>query len=239
MSFNIFDIGILLMFVMFIIVGWKNGVVKEATSFIGIIIVFIISFLLKNVVGNFLCTILPFFKFSGSLEGIVTINIFIYHIIAFFLLFSILLGLYRLLLKISNGLQKIVNYTIILLIPSKILGAIISFIEGWIITFVILIVLIIPLGGEDMFNNSSLVNVVLYNTPVLSKMTKSYTNSISEIYDLTSRISLEEIDKEEANEKSLRIMLKHKIVDKNTVKKLVELNKLDEIKDVDKILKDF
>ena len=31
---NIFDVGIILMFIMFFIVGWKNGVIKETISFI-------------------------------------------------------------------------------------------------------------------------------------------------------------------------------------------------------------
>ncbi|MBQ9019129.1 MAG: CvpA family protein [Bacilli bacterium] len=232
MNLNIFDIGIILILISFIIAGWKNGVVKEASSFLGIIVVFVLSYSLKGIVGNFLCSILPFFKFNG----LVTMNILLYHIIAFILLFLILLSLYKLLLKISNGLQKIINYTIILLIPSKVLGAIISLIEGWIITFIILVILIMPLGNERMFNNSKLVNIVLYKTPVLSNMTKSYTNSINEIYDLTSKIKEKEISTEEANKKTLNIMLKYKVVNKNTIKKLIKLNKLNEIKDINDVL---
>ena len=145
MSLNIFNIGIVMILIAFIIAGWKNGGIKETASFIGIILVFFLSYVLKGIVGNFLCTILPFFK----LKGFVSLNILIYQVVAFVLLFIILLSLYRLLLKISNGLQKIINATIILVIPSKILGAIMAFIEGWIILFVILVLLILPFKDVD------------------------------------------------------------------------------------------
>ena len=41
---NIFDIGIILLLIMFLIVGFKNGVIREAFALIGIIAVFIFSF---------------------------------------------------------------------------------------------------------------------------------------------------------------------------------------------------
>lgn len=185
MSLNIFDIGIVLVLIGYIIGGWKQGVVKETTSFIGIIIVFFLSWFLRGIVGDFLCTILPFFKF----DGLSSLNILIYHGIAFFLLFSILMGLYRLLLKLSNGLQKIVNYTIILIIPSKILGAIIGFIEGWINIFIILLVLLIPLKDFDQYKDSKVNNFILFNTPVLSDTVKPFTKGAKEIYKVTSKIA--------------------------------------------------
>ena len=45
MNLNIFDIGIVLVLIGYIIGGWKQGVVKETTSFIGIIIVFKYTYL--------------------------------------------------------------------------------------------------------------------------------------------------------------------------------------------------
>lgn len=232
---NIFNIGIVLVLIAFVIAGWKNGVVKETASFIGIILIFFLSFALKGIVGNFLCTVLPFFE----LGGLVSLNILIYQAIAFFLLFALFLSLYRLLLKISNGLQKIINATIILIIPSKILGAIIAFIEGWIILFIILVVLIVPFRGIDQYKESKLNNIILFDTPVLSKMVKPLTKGTIEIYTITSKISMEEISKNEANLETINIMLKYKLVDKNTVKKLVEIHKLDNVKGIEKVLENY
>ena len=231
---NVFSIGIVLILIGYIIGGWKNGVVKETASIIGIIIVFFLSYYLMGIVGNFLCTILPFFKFGG----LVSLNILIYQAIAFILLFTIFMSLYRLLLKISNGLQKIVNATIILIIPSKILGAIMGFISGWITIFVILLVLLVPFKDVKEFKNSTMNDIVLFHTPVLSDIVKPFTKGVIEIYDTSSKIANKNIDMDEANTKSIDIMLKYKLVDKNTIKKLIELDKL-KIKNLDSVLSKY
>ena len=236
---NIFNIGIVLTFIMFIVAGWKNGVVREMASFIGIVVVFFLSFALKGIVGNFLCTILPFFNFGSYIRGLVSLNILIYHAIAFFLLFALFLGLYKLLLKLSNALQKIINATIILQIPSKICGAIISFIEGWIIIFILLVVLIVPFRGVDQFKNSKLSNAILFKTPVLSKTVKPFTKGVVEIYNVSSKISMQEISINEANLESINIMLKYKLVNKKTIQKLVKLHKLDDIENTYSVLSNY
>lgn len=239
MSINFFDVAIVLMFLLFLVVGWKNGVIKELFSFLGIIIVFILSFWLKGLVGNILCTVLPFFKFGGYIKGLVSLNILIYHTVAFVLLFALFLGLYRLILKASNFLQKVINYTIIFKIPSKIAGAIIGLIEGWIIVFAMLVVLIVPFKDIKEYQKSNMVNKVLFNTPILSDTTKPFVKAIAEVYDLTSKISMEELEMNEANLKSIDVMLKYKVVDKNTVENLVESKKLSEVKNIDSILNKY
>ena len=239
MSLNIFDIGIILVLIAFIIAGWKLGVVKEAASFIGLILVFFAAYFLKGIVGNFLCTIFPFFQFGANIKGLVSLNILIYHAIAFLLLMALLLGLYRLLLKVSNGLQKLINYTIILAIPSKILGAIISFVEGWIVVFIILMVVIVPFKDVDQFKDSKLNNIVLFHTPVLSKTVKPFINGVVEVYNVSSDISMEKISINEGNLKSIDIMLKYKIVDKKTIEKLVEIHKLDDVQNIDSVLSKY
>jgi len=230
---NIFNIGIILVLIGYIIGGWKNGVVKETTTFIGIILVFFLAYFLKGIVGNFLCTILPFFEF----DGLVSLNILIYQGIAFLLLYSLFMGLYKFLLKVSNGLQKIVNATIILIIPSKILGAIIGLIEGWVFVFIVLLVLLIPLKDFNQFRDSEINNLVLFHTPVLSDTVKPFVKGAKEIYEVTSKISMKKIDTNEANLKSIKIMLKYKLVNKKEIRKLVEQGKLSEIKDIESIIK--
>ena len=230
---NIFDIGIVLILIGYIIGGWKKGVVKETTTFIGLIIVFFLAYYLKGIVGNFLCEICPFFEF----DGFISLNILIYQGIAFILLYCIFMSVYGFLLKISNGLQKIINATIILAIPSKILGAIIGFIEGWIILFIVIMVLIVPLKDFDQYKNSTLNNLILFHTPVLSKTVEPFTKGVIEIYKVSSKIANKDIEVDEANTKSIKIMMKYKLVDKNTIKKLIKSGKLDKIKDIDTILK--
>ncbi len=236
---NVFDIGIILLLVMFIIVGFKNGAIRELFALVGIIVVFVLSYSLKGILGNILCIILPFFKITGVVEGLSVMNILLYQAIAFMIVFAILLTLYEILLKVSKFIQKIVNLTIILILPSKILGGIIAFVKGWIVLFAVFLCLMIPLKNTELFTSSTMVNKIIYNTPVLSSHSSNFINSVEEIYNLEKQLSNKEISKNEANLKTLDLMLKHKIVDKSTVEQLVKLHKLDDVSNIESVLNKY
>ena len=236
---NIFDLGIILLLIMFLIVGFKNGVIREAFALIGIIAVFILSFVFKGLLGNLMCIILPFFKLSGVIEGFSVINILIYQIIAFMLVFAILLTIYEIFLKISKFIQKLVNLTIILILPSKLLGAVVSLIKGVIVLFAVFIVLMIPLKNSELFTGSTMVNQILYKTPILSQSSNNYINTVEEIYNLAEKVSNKKISTNDANLELLDMMLKHKIVNKSTVESLVKLHKLDDVNNIETVLQKY
>ena len=236
---NIFDVAIILVILMFGVIGFKKGVIKTSVSLVGLILVFIISFLLKGYIGNVLCKYLPFFNFTGKLKGLVNLNILMYQLIGFFLIYSILFFLYIVLLRMSSIAQKLLNMTVVLLLPSKIAGAIIAIIEGYIVMFVVLLTLYIPLSGNNVFDESKVVNKMLYNTPILSDSSRNITTSIDEIYNLGNKIENNEISTNDANLESLNIMLKHKIVSKKTVEQLIVLDKLKTVHDTDKVLNKY
>ena len=223
---NIFDIGIILVLISFIVVGFKKGVIKELVSLIGIIIVFVLSWNLKGYIGDFLCLNLPFVEFKGAISNISSLNIMMYQIIAFIVVFSLLLGIYSISLKISRIVQKFVNMTLVLWIPSKILGAVVSFIKGYLILFIIFVFLMIPLGNYSIFKESTLIDIILNKTPIVSKHTSSFTKPISEIIDLSKSVNNEKISSKEANKKAINIMINYDVVDKNIVEKLYKKNKL-------------
>lgn len=223
---NILDIFIIMMLIMFVIVGFKRGVIKELVSLIGIIIIFILSWSLKNYIGNFLCIIFPFFKFIGPLKDIDSINILVYQGIAFMIVFVILLSLYSISLKISRVIQKIVNMTIILWLPSKILGGIVSLIKGYLIIMIISILLIIPFGNLSIFRESKIMNYMLYETPIISNYTDNFIEPVKQIYDLSNDISNETVTAQEANKRSINIIIKYKITNQSTVNDLIKLKKI-------------
>ena len=224
---NVFDIGIILILIMSFIIGFKNGVIKETVALVGIILVFIVSYLLKDYLGSLLCYIFPFFKFSGKVEGITSLNIIMYQAIAFIIIFSILLGVYAIVLKISKKIQKLVNLTIILWLPSKLLGGVVSFIKGYIVLFAVLIVCLIPLKNQNIFTKSKLVNTILYHTPILSNSTSKFTGATEEIYQLGEKVMNDMITKKEANDQAIQIILKYNIASESTINKLIEMGKID------------
>ena len=88
---NIIDIIAILIIVLFAYLGKKKGFVKSIVSFLGLILVFIISFIMKNPIADWLSLNLPFFNFTGSFKGATILNVIIYQLIAFILVFSILM----------------------------------------------------------------------------------------------------------------------------------------------------
>ena len=236
---NFLDFIIILLLLSFFLIGFKRGVIREAVHLVGIIIVFVASYQLKGFVGDNLCLYGPFLHFTGVLENISSFNIFMYQTIAFLLVFSILLGVYAILCKTSQIIQKIVNLTIILILPSKILGGIIGVIKGWLIIFVGLIFLMLPFGNSEMIRNSTLTNTILYKTPFISSYTEKLNSSIDEIYDVIYQTSKKKLSKEVADAKCLDILLKYKMVSKETVKELINKEKIDNSDSIKKVLKNY
>ena len=161
---NIIDVVIFLLIILSFINGYKRGVLKEVVMLCGTIVIYIVSFLLKDKLGLILCKILPFF----NLDGLVSLNILIYQLIAFFLIASFLFSIFGIVLKVTGVLQKLVNMTIILTIPSKILGGILGLVEGYIVIFALLIILSVPFKNIDIFKNSNLNNKIITSSPILS-----------------------------------------------------------------------
>ena len=236
---NILDIVIALVLIMSAIIGFKRGAIKEVVSLVGIIIVFILAFSLKGVLGNVLCKWLPFFNFAGNLEGVTVLNILLYQLIAFLIVYSLLFSVYMIIVKISGVVQKIVHMTVILWLPSKLIGAVVAFITGYVMVFVVLLALLIPLKDTDIFKNSKFANYIVYDTPILASSSENISTSINEIYELGENLSKGDISKNEANVKTMDILLKYKVVSAETARELVVLDKLDGISGLDKVVEKY
>lgn len=236
---NILDIAIALVLIMSAIIGFKRGAIKEVVSLVGIIIVFILAFSLKGVLGNVLCKWLPFFNFAGNLEGVTVLNILLYQLIAFLIIYSLLFSVYMIVVKISGIVQKIVHMTVILWLPSKLIGAVVAFITGYVMVFVVLLALLIPLKDTDIFKNSKFANYIVYDTPILASSSANISTSINEIYELGEDLSKGDISKNEANVKTMDILLKYKVVSAETARELVVLDKLDGISGLDKVIEKY
>ena len=55
------DIVVLLLLVMFGVVGWKQGIIKEAVQLIGMIVILVIAYIFKGELGNIFCKFFIFF----------------------------------------------------------------------------------------------------------------------------------------------------------------------------------
>lgn len=226
---NLVDIIIVLLLLLSAIVGFKRGILKELAMLLGIIIIYFISFSMKDYIGLILCKILPFFSF----KGLISLNIIMYQLIAFVIIASFLFTIYNIILKLTGILQKLVDLSIILTLPSKLLGLVAGFIEGYIIMFMILLVLQIPMGTSNMINNSKISSYIVNNTFLLSSSLGKLDDCILDITNLTNESK--KIDTNQANLEIIKLELKYNIISQDDLTKLIKTKKLDAIKGINSL----
>ena len=223
---NIVDILIIIFILLGAVVGFKQGFTKSLVSFVGIIIVTILAYFLKNPVSEFLMSFCPFFSFGGIIKGITVLNIAVYEVIAFLLVFAILMIVLRALLFATGILETILKFTIVLGIPSKILGAIVGVIKNYIIAFFVLYLLSMPnFVDVEFVKDSKFREPILRNTPLLSNAADSTLKVLDEFKGLSDKYVNTE-NSNEFNLETLDLFLKYDIVQKDTVQKLIDKGKI-------------
>ena len=222
---NIIDIIIILILLMGGVIGFKNGVIRQTVSFVGFFIVVILSYFLKDFVSVILYKFVPFFSFSGSLAGVTTLNILIYEVIAFLLVYVILMAIYHFIVRVTRIVETILKFTVILGIPSKLLGMVVGFIETYIMVFIGLYCLSLPIFQIPMMNESGVRNTILNHTPGLSSAVSKSLNVVNEFADLKEKYK-DTTNKNEFNKETLDLFLKYNVVRYDTAKELVDCGKL-------------
>ena len=167
MSPNIFSVVIVLLILLCGVLGSKRGILKELVIIVGTIVVFILAFFLKDFIASFFCTYLPFFNFRIPLGNLISLNIIFYQLIAFLILVIIFRLILQILIDVTGIFSKIINATIILALPNKLLGFVVGLLEGYILMFIILNVIAIPMSGSELFMSSGVRSFIVNDTPVL------------------------------------------------------------------------
>ena len=222
---SIVDIFIIVFILIGGLLGLKRGAVKEFISAIGFFVIVVLSFLLKNPLSVIFYENLPFFKFGGIFKGVTALNIALYELIAFLTVALVLTLLWKLVGCASSIVQKIINMTFILGLPSKIIGFIIGVIEYYVLAFIIIYILTIPIFSVKPVLESKGAQGILNETPVISKFVKKSTGFINEFVELRDKYQVTE-SANEFNYETLDLFMKYDIVDVKSVKKLKEKNKI-------------
>lgn len=223
---GIVDILIIIFILSFGILGSKRGFFKQTVTTVGSILVFVLAYYFKDDVANFLTFNLPFFNFKGEILGLTSLNIIMYQLIAFLLMVLIFSGILAVIIKITGIFEKILRLTIVLGIPSKILGFILGLVEGYVITYIILFILMLPILKIDIIDNSSFARPILKSSPVISNIVGTTKDTCLSIYDLVNDYSKDK-DKDKFNKEAIRIMLSNNMITKSYVEELINKGKLD------------
>lgn len=203
----------------------KRGFTREIVSFLGNFVVLVLAFFLKNPVSIFFYQTCPFIPFGGYFKGLTTLNILIYEVLAFLLVAFILMIILRLIMLGTKIFEKMLTMTIILGIPSKILGFVIGLLEGVVWVFVIIYIFSLPIFKNNIVADSKWQKNIS-NFPILSEKTKGFKKASDDIKDLISDYHDNLIDADEFNFKSVEFMLEYKVIDIDSLVILKEKEKL-------------
>lgn len=234
----IVDVIIFLLILSSALLGLKRGFTKELVCFLGFFIIIILAFILKNPLSSLMYEYLPFFKFSWIIKGATSLNIILYEIISFFIVLSLLTIIFKVLVFATTIFEKILKITVVLGIPSKILGFVVGILEGIVWSFIILYIINLPFFKTDILNDSKIASSILNKTPILTTMTKDTIKASEEVSKLIDDYKTKNKFDSSFDYKAIDIMLEHKIVKPSSIEKLKEKNKI-KVKNIDKLIEKY
>ena len=221
---NVVDVIIIALLILGGVAGFKAGVIKKLTDFIGMFVVIILAFYLKNYISVIMYENLPFLNFFGLINGIDALNILLYEVIAFLVIFIALLFVLKVVLMLTGLVEKILKATVILSIPSKLLGIVVGVIEMYVYLFLILVIVSLPIFDSSFLKDSKMNNFILNNTPVLSGVSEEIIDIYGDVYNIID--NRKNKTNEQLNEEILKVLIDKKVVTMESAKKLVDKNKI-------------
>ena len=224
MNIGIIDAVIILFILLGGVVGFKEGVIKKLTSVVGLILVVVLACTLKNKLSVYFYENLPFFDLWGVFKGIQILNVIFYEVVAFLVIASVLMLVYRVLLGFTGLIEKILKATIILSIPSKILGFIVGLIESYIWVYIVLFILTLPIINLKDIYTSKVANYIMEETPYLSKYTGKTVKIYNDLYEVIDNKGNK--TNKQINEEAMDLMLKYDIITPESAEKLIDKNKV-------------
>lgn len=224
MNLNIVDAIIILIILLGGVVGFKEGVIKKTTSIVGLILVVVLSFMLKNHLSVFFYENLPFLNLWGAFKGIQVLNIVFYEMLAFVIIASVLTIVYRVLLGLTGLIEKLLKATVILSIPSKLLGLVVGLLEYYIWIYIVLFVLTLPVFNVKEIYESKIATSMITKTPILSKYTNKTVDIYKDLYNIID--NRKNKTDEQVNEEAMKLMLDYEIITPESAKKLIRKNKV-------------
>ncbi len=218
---NIVDVIILLFLGLGAVTGFIRGFFKQTVISVGTILVIVLSFILKNPLSMILYENLPFFKMGG----LTSLNILLYETFAFIICVAILSIVLAIVIKVSGIIETILKVTVILALPSKLLGALVGIIHAIVLIYVGLFIVTMPAFNVPYVGESKYADMILKKTPIISNITNDVITSFNEIAEFTKKeIDMSNVDI--TNRKIVEIMLKNEVTTIDSVKLLVEKGKI-------------
>ena len=224
---TVIDVFLVVLLLVGVYAGMRKGLIKSLVSLIGLIAIVIVSFSIKTPIANFLIDKLPFFNFAG-MEGLTALNVLVYNVIAFVLVFVVLYTVLNVIISVTGFIDTLLKFTVIWVIPSKIGGAIIGFLETWIFLYLLCFVLTSFNVTAPWMLDSKVGDFVLTHTPLIGKALGNVTNSAKEIYALVEEVKDDENKSTESlNQDILLLEYKYGLITLDKIEELIDTGKIE------------
>ena len=198
---NLVDAIILVLLMVGILDGFRQGAIRSIVGFFGSLIVFFLSWVLKSSLANVLIGALP------QIGGNSAISVIIYYILSFIILLIVFGLIFEVVLKITNVVEKIMDATVILGFISRIIGGVFGLIKMYIFVFIALFIL--STFNFSAFNNSKVNHFILDKTPLLGPVISDGWNAIKGVYEASNA------------EEGLRVLFEKEIINEENFNKLI------------------
>jgi|GEM_PF-5163958 len=174
MNLGIVDIVIIILLAGSIYKGIKNGLIKEALSFLSY---FVSAFLANQFKGYFALFFLDFVKLPPEFSSLESVRMMIASTIAFLVLWFVFNIILKVIINIVASIEKATISGI-----TMYFAAALSFLKTYLVIFVVLFGL--SFVGNDFVkdvNESTSAKVILYNTPLLSDFVNGTGSELKDV----------------------------------------------------------
>lgn len=220
---NYIDIACLVIIGLYALIGFYRGALRSIVSLVGNILVILLAYYLKGHVVNYLVDDLPVIRLGGIFKGITSVNLLIYHVIAFLTLYIIFKGILFLILRATKLIDRIIKKLVIFELASKIIGAIIGLLEGVVIVFMVSFLMMQFVPTQKYVMDSKVASGIVDKTPIMNSIFKKTLNGSREIFEIIK----ESGKKSEKNEKIIDSLVDNDFFTKEDIENIIEKGKLD------------
>ena len=215
------NLVIILFLLLSIYDGYKKGLFESFFKFLGFIVSCVVAYIFKNKLSVIMYTYLPFFKFGGVFKGITALNILLYELLAFIAIFIVCMIIVSLLLKMTNIIEKLVKALPIIGFVDRLLGAVIGFVQSIVVLYFVIFIFKFGCNLFGFYVQPSLADNII---PVLKEKCGESLEAFNDIVELKD--DYESTEKEEFNNKAIKILLDHKVITKENLDLLIKKNKI-------------
>jgi len=208
-----------------IVGGYKKGFLESTIRFIGGIVTFLGSYLLKGPLSIYLYTNLPFFKLDGFFEGLSVLNVIIYELIAFVAIFAIVFLILKIIIDLFNIEERLFSLIVQLGIPNNLIGAIFGGLKSIIIIYFALSIFFVVSNFMKIDTGNSLGDYVV-NMPILKNSFGGTLDSFDQISELAVEYENTQ-DKGVLNHDAIGILLENGIISEEQLNALIDAGKVE------------